>query len=79
MKGAAFYAYAAPEPAGYGQSPVRPSKAFYNPQMKEFFLMYDDVRLESSPRTAVLEFLQTTYDAGANLAKWDRANLERTA
>ena len=44
MKGAAFYAYAAPEPAGYGQAAVRPGKAFYHPQMKEFFLMYDDVR-----------------------------------
>lgn len=77
IKGAAFYAYAAPEPAGYGQAAVRPAKAFYHPQMKEFFLMYDDVRLDSSPRQALLEFLQTTYEAGANLAKWDRAELER--
>jgi Family of unknown function (DUF5996) len=79
IKGAAFYAYAAPEPAGYAQAAVRPSKAFYHPQMKEFFLMYDDVRLDPSPRTALLDFLQSTYDAGANLAKWDRAELERTA
>jgi hypothetical protein len=78
MKGAAFYAYAAPEPAGYGQSPVRPGKAFYHPQLKEFFLMYDDVRQDPSPRAALLEFLQSTYEAGANLAKWDRAELERT-
>ena len=77
IKGAAFYAYAAPEPAGYGQAAVRPAKAFYHPQMKEFFLMYDHVRLDSSPRQALLEFLQTTYEAGANLAKWDRAELER--
>ena len=48
-------------------------------EMKEFFLMYDDVRLEPSPRSALLEFLQSTYEAGANLAKWDRAELERTA
>jgi len=79
MKGAAFYAYAAPEPAGYAQAAVQPGKAFYHPQMKEFFLMYDDVRLDPSPRSALLAFLQSTYDAGANLAKWDRAELERTA
>ena len=66
-------------PRAYGQSPVRPGKAFYHPQMKEFFLMYDDVRLDPSPRSALLEFLQSTYEAGANLAKWDRAELERTA
>ncbi|HYM07852.1 MAG TPA: DUF5996 family protein [Terriglobales bacterium] len=78
IKGPAFYAYAAPEPAGYGQSPVRPAKAFYHAGMKEFLLMYDDLRLEASPRSALLEFLQSTYDAGADLGKWDRADLERT-
>jgi hypothetical protein len=78
MKGAAFYTYAAPEPAGYGQSAVRPALAFYHPQMKEFFLMYDDVRLAPSPREALLDFLQSTYEAGANLGKWDRTELERT-
>jgi hypothetical protein len=77
IKGPAFYAYAAPEPAGFGQSRVRPGKAFYHPQMKEFLLMYDDVRLDPSPRSALIEFLQSTYEAGANLAKWDRAELER--
>src|ERR1700694_2203790 len=77
IKGPAFYAYAAPEPVGYGQSPVRPAKAFYHSGMKEFLLMYDDVRLDPSPRSALLEFLQSTYEAGANLAKWDRAELER--
>ena len=79
IKGPAFYAYAAPEPAGYGQSPVRPEKAFYHSGMKEFFLMYDDVRRDASPRSAVLEFLQSTYEAAANLGKWDRAELERVA
>ena len=77
IKGPAFYAYAAPEPSGYGQSRLRPAKAFYHPQMKEFFLMYDDVRTAASPRSDLLEFLQSTYEAGANLAKWDRAELER--
>ena len=79
IKGPAFYVYAAPEPAGYGQSSVRPGKAFYHPQMKEFFLMYDDVRQDPSPRSALLEFLQSTYEAAADLAKWDRAELERSA
>jgi Family of unknown function (DUF5996) len=79
IKGPAFYAYAAPEPAGYGQSPVRPEKAFYHSGMKEFFLMYDDVRGDASPRSAALEFLQSTYEAAANLGKWDRTELERIA
>ena len=79
MKGAAFYAYAAPEPAGFGDRIVHPAKAFYSKQMSEFFLMYDDVRAADSPRDALLEFCQSTYEAGADLGKWDRANLERPA
>jgi hypothetical protein len=77
IKGAAFYAYAAPEPAGFAEEKVKPSAAFYHPQMKEFLLMYDDVRRAATPREAVLEFLQSTYEAGANLANWDRRELER--
>jgi hypothetical protein len=46
--------------------------------MKEFFLMYDDVRTSPSPRAALLEFLESTYDAGADLGKWNRADLERS-
>jgi Family of unknown function (DUF5996) len=79
IKGAAFYAYAAPEPEGFGAAAVRPAQAFYHPQLKEFFLMYDDVRKADSPREALLEFLQSTYGATANLAKWDRKELERAA
>lgn len=79
IKDAAFYAYAAPEPPGFGDHPVRPAKAFYNKQMSEFFLMYDDVRAADSPRDELLEFCQSTYEAGADLGKWDRANLERLA
>ncbi len=79
IKGPAFYVYAAPEPAGFGQHPVRPAKAFYHPQMKEFFLMYDDLRQDPSPRAALLEFLQSTYEAAADLAGWNRKELERTA
>jgi hypothetical protein len=78
MKGATFYAYAAPEPAGFGDRPVLPPKAFYSKQMSEFFLRYDDVRTAPSPRDALLEFCQSTYEAGADLAKWDRANLEKS-
>jgi hypothetical protein len=73
----AFYAYAAPEPAGFAQHPVSPSQAFYHPQMKEFLLMYDDVRQSSSPRAALLDFLESTYAAAADLGKWDRPNLEK--
>jgi Family of unknown function (DUF5996) len=77
IAGPAFYAYAAPEPAGFAEQRVRPEKAFYHPQLKEFLLMYDDVRTAASPRAALLEFLQSTYDAAADLAKWDRKSLER--
>jgi len=76
VKGAAFYAYAAPEPPGFSERPIRPEKAFYHPQLKEFLFMYDDMRQSPSPRGRLLEFLQTTYDAGADLAKWNRAELE---
>jgi Family of unknown function (DUF5996) len=77
VKGAAFYAYAAPEPAGFAAQKVKPAAAFYHPVVKEFLLMYDDVRLAASPREALLGFLQSTYEAGANLARWDRKELER--
>ncbi len=77
IKAAAFYAYAAPEPPGFAEQKVKPAAAFYHPVMKEFLLMYDDVRRAASPREALLGFLQSTYEAGANLAKWDRKELER--
>ncbi|MFZ0322180.1 MAG: DUF5996 family protein [Candidatus Sulfotelmatobacter sp.] len=77
IKGPAFYAYAAPEPPGFAEQKVKPAAAFYHPQMKEFLLMYDDVRKSPSPREALLAFLQSTYEAGANLARWDRKELER--
>ena len=77
VKGAAFYAYAAPEPPGFAEEKVKPAAAFYHPGMKEFLLMYDDVRRAASPHGALLSFLQSTYEAGANLARWDRKELER--
>jgi hypothetical protein len=79
IKEAAFYAYAAPEPAGFRDQRVIPSKAFYSGEKNEFFLMYDDVRLAHSPEQALMEFCHSTYEAGANLGHWDRANLERPA
>jgi len=77
IPGPAFYSYAAPEPAGFAEQRVRPEAAFYHPQMKEFLLMYDDVRGAASPKAALTEFLQSTYDAAAALGKWDRKSLER--
>jgi len=79
IKGPAFYSYAAPEPAGFAERSVRPATAFYHPQVKEFLLMYDDVRAAASPRDALMEFLQSTYAAAADSAKWDRKALERGA
>jgi hypothetical protein len=74
--GPMFYAYAAPEPAGFRESPVRPAKAFYHKQLGEFLLSYDDVRNADDPRAALLDFFQSTYEVGATLGKWDRATLE---
>jgi hypothetical protein len=76
VNGPAFYSYTAPEPAGLGQRPVRPSTAFYHPELKEFLLMYDEVRAADSPAGALMEFLQSTYEAGADVAHWDRDALE---
>ena len=79
VKDAAFYAYAAPEPEGFKTKRVLPAKAFYSGEKNEFFLMYEDVRLAESPEQALLDFCQSTYEAGANLGKWDRTELERPA
>ena len=77
IKDAAFYAYAAPEPAGFKEFPVRPAKAFYQPDKGEYFLMYDEVRLAGNPAGMLLDFCQSTYEAAAVSGKWDRANLEK--
>ena len=79
VKDAAFYAYAAPEPAGFKDRKALPGKAFYSSEKNEFFLMYDDVRLSDSPEQTLLDFCQSTYEAGASAGDWDRANLERPA
>jgi hypothetical protein len=72
----AFYSYAYPAPPGFDQAKVRPDKAFYSKILGEFILPYDAVRLADDPDAALMEFLQSTYDAAADLAKWGRAALE---
>lgn len=79
IDGAAFYTYAAPEPPGFSVASIRPASASYNRDLGEFVLMYEDVRTSGSPRETLLAFLQSTYEAGADLAKWDRAALERAS
>ena len=73
----AFYAYAYPQPAGFAEARVRPDGAFYSTDFGEFIFPYDRVRESPSPDDTLLEFLQSTYVAAADLAKWDRAALER--
>lgn len=79
MSDAAFYSYAAPEPDGFKQAPVQPKAAGYNASLGEFLLPYEDVRKAESPSSSLLQFCQSTYDAAANLGKWDRVALEREA
>ena len=74
---AAFYSYAYPQPQGFGEAPIQPSSAVYNKDIGEFILPYEAVRQAASPRETLLEFLQGTYATAADLAKWDRAALER--
>jgi hypothetical protein len=73
---AAFYSYAYPEPAGFKTAAVQPNEAFYHDTLREFVLPYDAVRNAPSPDDALLSFLQTTYEAAADRASWDRAALE---
>jgi hypothetical protein len=79
MSDAAFYSYAAPEPNGFKQAPSQPAAAGYNSTLGEFLLPYEDVRKAESPSTSLLQFCQSTYEAAANLGKWDRVALEREA
>ena len=73
----AFYAYAAPPPAGLKDSRVRPDAAYYHQELGEFILPYEAVRTAASPDAAIQAFMESTYDAAANLGRWDRAALER--
>jgi hypothetical protein len=72
----AFYSYAYPEPAAFRTTRVRPDAAFFSEALSEFVLPYDAVRTATQPEQALLEFLQDTYEAAANAAKWDRDALE---
>ena len=72
----AFYSYAYPEPAGFRSTPVRPDAAFFSEALGEFILPYDAVRTAAQPDHALLEFLQSTYEAAAHTGKWDRDALE---
>ncbi|MGH8713489.1 MAG: DUF5996 family protein [Casimicrobiaceae bacterium] len=69
----AFYAYAYPEPAGFAAAPAGPADAYYHPGLREFILPYDEVRCAPSPDAMLLDFLQSTYEATATLARWDQA------
>jgi hypothetical protein len=72
----AFYAYAVPEPPGFRDAQVRPDAAFYHRELGEFILPYEAVRTANSPEEAILEFVDSTYERGAELASGDRAALE---
>lgn len=72
----AFYAYAYPEPAGFAQAAIRPGEAFYSDDLHEYVLPYDAARNAENPERALMDFLMSTYDAAAVLAKWDRAALD---
>ena len=72
-----FYSYAYPAPEGFKDAPVKPSGAFYSTDLGEFLLPYDEVRKAKRPGEVLLDFLQSTYEAAATLAKWDRHALER--
>jgi hypothetical protein len=73
----AFYSYTAPPPAGLSEAKLRPREAFYSNDLSEYLLLYDDVRNAANPDEALMEFLQSTYEAGASLGGWNRAELER--
>jgi hypothetical protein len=76
VEGAAFYSYAYPAPEGFAVARVRPAAAFFSQALGEFLLPYNAVRAASDPDAALMEFLQSTYDAAADLAQWDRGALD---
>ncbi|WP_348263238.1 DUF5996 family protein [Telmatobacter sp. DSM 110680] len=78
ITGPAFYSYMAPTPEGFRDAKVLPEAAHFDTGMGEFLVMYDDIRAAASPSDALLDFCQSTYEAGAKAAKWDRDSLERS-
>ncbi|HEX6823464.1 MAG TPA: DUF5996 family protein [Candidatus Sulfotelmatobacter sp.] len=76
IQAAAFYCYAAPAPSGFAEGTVLPPEAFYHSGLGEYLLMYDALRQAKSPSATLLDFLQSTYEAGATAGKWDREALD---
>ncbi len=74
----AFYAYAYPEPEDFHTYRVKPGEAYYDEHLQEFLLPYDVVRTARNQDAVLLSFLQSTYEAAAKLARWDRNSLERS-
>lgn len=74
-----FYSYIYPEPAGFAEAPVTPATAFWSAEAGEFLLPYESVRRAADPPDLLMSFMQSTYQAAAETAEWDRARLERTA
>jgi hypothetical protein len=71
-----FYSYAYPEPEGYSRASVLPAEAYYSDTFREFILPYDAVRTAEHPEQSLMAFLQSTYDAAADLGRWDRGELD---
>ena len=71
-----FYSYAYPAPEGFANAAVRPAEAYWSSTLREFMLPYEAVRTAENPDQTLLDFLQSTYEAAARLAAWDRAALE---
>ena len=72
----AYYSYAYPEPEGFAAAKVRPAAAFYSEDYGQFLLPYDAVRKAADPEATLMEFLKSTYEAAADLGKWDRKALD---
>jgi hypothetical protein len=72
----AYYSYAYPAPDGFATASVLPSEAFFSKELGEFILPYDAVRTAGDPKSALMAFLQSTYEAAADLGRWDRDALE---
>ncbi|MCJ8275248.1 MAG: DUF5996 family protein, partial [Bdellovibrionales bacterium] len=74
----AYYSYAYPGPEGFSKAPVKPEGAYFDEKLGEFLLPYEVVRQSKNPEQTLLDFLETTYRAAADLGKWDRKSLECT-
>ncbi len=74
---AAFYCYAVPSPEDFSRAAIEPKDAYFDTKLGEFLLRYTDVQRSASPERSLMQFLKSTYNAGADLAGWNRARLER--